>query len=178
MARAAKRSQVRNAHVPKATISDVMNIQELRSPAIFARWRLLEFSLSQISPMRRPEINGAIPLRIRKARPPFKGKRCRGARTSGLVLSPSFHDSDDLNTLGIETQIKSLALRFALLACKMRAMTLKEMTSRGGKARAASLTKERRIEIARKAGQASARNRTSKQDANTQPNEKIAENKV
>ncbi len=35
-------------------------------------------------------------------------------------------------------------------------MTLKEMTRKGGLARAASLTKERRIEIARNAGLASA----------------------
>ena len=57
-------------------------------------------------------------------------------------------------------------------------MTLKEMTRKGGLARAQALTKERRIEIARNAGIASAKKRTSKQDANVQPNDKITENKV
>ncbi|HSW91034.1 MAG TPA: hypothetical protein VLG09_00100 [Candidatus Saccharimonadales bacterium] len=39
-------------------------------------------------------------------------------------------------------------------------MTLKEMVTKGGYARAAKLTKERRIEIAKLAGQASALKRT------------------
>ncbi len=45
-------------------------------------------------------------------------------------------------------------------------MTLKEFATKGGRARAAKLTKERRIEIAKLAGQASAlaRQLASKQD--------------
>lgn len=57
-------------------------------------------------------------------------------------------------------------------------MTLKEFARLGGKARAKALSHQRRIEIARNAGLASAKKRTSKQDANTQPNEKIPENKL
>ena len=52
------------------------------------------------------------------------------------------------------------------------------MTRKGGLARAQALTKERRIEIARNAGIASAKKRTCKKDANVEPNEKIDENKL
>jgi len=57
-------------------------------------------------------------------------------------------------------------------------MTQKEFASLGGRARAKLLSKERRKEIARNAGLASASKRTSKQDAKSQTNEKIPENKV
>ena len=57
-------------------------------------------------------------------------------------------------------------------------MNVKEFARLGGKARAKALSKDRRVEIARNAGLASASKRTSKQDANSQSNEKIAENKV
>ncbi len=65
------------------------------------------------------------------------------------------------------------------LACLYKSgMNVKEFARLGGRARAAKLTKERRIEIARNAGLASSRKRTSKQDANVEPNEKIDENKL
>jgi general stress protein YciG len=57
-------------------------------------------------------------------------------------------------------------------------MNVTQFARLGGKARAKALTRERRIEIARNAGLASSRKRTSKQDANIQSNEKITENKV
>ena len=57
-------------------------------------------------------------------------------------------------------------------------MNVKQFAKLGGQARARALSKERREEIARIAGKASALKRTSKQDANSQPNEKIPENKV
>ena len=57
-------------------------------------------------------------------------------------------------------------------------MNIKEFARLGGKARAKALSKDRRIEIARNAGLASAVKRTSKQDANSESNEKITENKV
>ena len=57
-------------------------------------------------------------------------------------------------------------------------MNVKEFARLGGKARAKALSQQRRIEIARNAGIASAKKRTSKQDANVQPNDKIDENKV
>ncbi len=56
-------------------------------------------------------------------------------------------------------------------------MTLKEMTRKGGLARAQALTKERRIEIARNAGLASARKRTSKQEQETCQSDETPENK-
>ncbi len=65
-----------------------------------------------------------------------------------------------------------------MLACIIREMNITQFARLGGKARAAKLTKERRIQIARNAGLASSRKRTSKQDANIKPNEKIPENKV
>jgi general stress protein YciG len=57
-------------------------------------------------------------------------------------------------------------------------MNVTQFARMGGKARAKALTKERRIEIARNAGLASSRKRTSKQDANIKPNEEIPENIV
>ena len=57
-------------------------------------------------------------------------------------------------------------------------MTQKEFASLGGRARAKALSKDRRQEIARNAGLASASKRTSKQDANSRSNDKIPENKV
>lgn len=61
-------------------------------------------------------------------------------------------------------------------------MNVKQFAKLGGKARAKALSKERRIEIARGAGKASAVKRQlaskSKQDTNSESNEKITENKV
>jgi len=57
-------------------------------------------------------------------------------------------------------------------------MNVKQFASLGGRARAKALSKERREEIARIAGKASALKRTSKQDANLESNDKIPENKV
>ncbi len=57
-------------------------------------------------------------------------------------------------------------------------MNVIEFARLGGKARAKALSKDRRIEIARNAGIASAKKRTSKQDAKSESNEEIAENKV
>ena len=65
-----------------------------------------------------------------------------------------------------------------LQAWYVSVMNVKQFARLGGKARAEKLSKARRIEIASIAGKASALKRTSKQDANSQPNEKITENKV
>ncbi len=56
-----------------------------------------------------------------------------------------------------------LRLRFDLLACRLKEMNVKEFARLGGRARAAKLTKERRIEIARNAGLASSHKRSCKQ---------------
>ncbi len=57
-------------------------------------------------------------------------------------------------------------------------MTLTEFARKGGKARAAKLTKEQRIEIARNAGLASAKQRASKLDANKTESPEMSQNKV
>lgn len=56
-------------------------------------------------------------------------------------------------------------------------MTLTEFARKGGHARAAKLTKERKIDIARAAGIASAKQRASKSNANTHQVEQNTENK-
>ena len=61
-------------------------------------------------------------------------------------------------------------------------MNVKEFARLGGKARAKALSQQRRIEIARNAGIASAKKRNlqacSDNHAISQPNEEIPENKV
>ena len=54
-------------------------------------------------------------------------------------------------------------------------MNVKQFARLGGQARARALSKDRRSEIAKIAGKASALKRTSKQDANSQSNEKMSQ---